>query len=459
MAWPTSVAGNGDLYLAKNRLSSTLAVAIGVGDTTITLADASAFPTVGIVTIGGELIKHTGVSGNDLTGCTRGFDGTSPSAASIGALVKHNVVAQHHNVIKDELIAVEASLDLTASRAVETSASGRVAASSVTSTELGYLSGTTSAVQTQLGNKVAKAGDTMTGTLVMGFAGTAASPSIQLFSPSTGLATHGTYPYVTCNGTVAAQFKNAINYNSESVGSFLVNMGAVSTGTADLLVAFSESNGLRNTNSDLAGNGAVGFSIFGNREFTPRGATLNLEFTQNQSAGGGASINFSGRVNNSGDESRIFAKIRGAKRSSTNAEALGQCRIFAANAGTLTEGIRVDYDGKVAVLPDGSHPHSTLTVGGSVATAFASVSGNTTLTDAHAVVAVDATTGTVTITLPTAVGITGRRYDIKKIDSSANSVVIDGNASETIDGATTVSTTTQWQSFTVVSNGTNWYII
>jgi hypothetical protein len=594
MAWPISVAGDGDLYLAKNRLSSTLSAGIGAGDTTIPLADASAFPAVGIVTIGAERIKYTGVSVNDLTGCTRGFDGTGASAASSGTLVRHNIVAQHHNAVKDEVIAIETSLDLTASRAVVTSASGRVAASATTAAEVGYLSGVTSAIQTQIGDKVAKAGDVMSGnldmdgnSLILGNtsntfvklngaaiqmqsyaggatdlesagelyifntavgglnigltssgdialntpagqavtlaqarlrvqAGTAALPSIthgtdtntgfywsgsdsiiastagsnlltldgnvnvnkgqvlaQTGSVGTpaysfsgvataGLSVHGSgtgYPYLSSGSTVLTTFKATPNYNGDTVGSLLVNMGAPSFGSADLICAFSEAVGLRNTNTDHAGNGAVGFTIFGNREFTARGATLNLESTQNQGAGGGASINLSGRVNNSGDESRIFAKVRGAKRSSTNAEAIGQCRIYAANAGTLTEGVRVDYDGKVGVFPQGSHPHSVLTVGGSFAVAFTSISTNTTLNDSHCVVSVDATSGNVTVTLPAASGIAGRQYFIKKVDSSANTVVIDGNASETIDGATTVTISTQWQSYTIVSNGTNWLII
>ena len=48
------------------------------------------------------------------------------------------------------------SSDLTASKALQSDASGKVSASSVTSTELGYVSGVTSAIQTQLGNKAAK---------------------------------------------------------------------------------------------------------------------------------------------------------------------------------------------------------------------------------------------------------------------------------------------------------------
>lgn len=49
-----------------------------------------------------------------------------------------------------------ASVDLTASRAVVSNASGKVAVSSVTSTELGYVSGVTSAIQTQIDTKTNK---------------------------------------------------------------------------------------------------------------------------------------------------------------------------------------------------------------------------------------------------------------------------------------------------------------
>ena len=58
--------------------------------------------------------------------------------------------------------------DLTASRAVVSDVSGKVAASTVTSAELGYVSGVTSSIQTQIDAQVAVAGDTMTGALLMG---------------------------------------------------------------------------------------------------------------------------------------------------------------------------------------------------------------------------------------------------------------------------------------------------
>lgn len=48
----------------------------------------------------------------------------------------------------------QAPITLTASKALVSNSSGKVAASSVTSTELGYLSGVTSGIQTQLGGKL-----------------------------------------------------------------------------------------------------------------------------------------------------------------------------------------------------------------------------------------------------------------------------------------------------------------
>lgn len=55
---------------------------------------------------------------------------------------------------------------ITAARALISDANGIPTHSAVTSTELGYLSGVTSAVQTQINSKVAKAGDTMSGNLI-----------------------------------------------------------------------------------------------------------------------------------------------------------------------------------------------------------------------------------------------------------------------------------------------------
>ena len=66
-------------------------------------------------------------------------------------------------------------------------------------------------------------------------------------------------------------------------------------------------------------------------------------------------------------------------------------------------------------------------------------------------------TGTITITLPTAVGQSGRIHTIK--NSGTGIVTIATTSSQTIDGATTQSLTTQWSKINVQSTGANWIII
>lgn len=74
------------------------------------------------------------------------------------------------------------------------------------------------------------------------------------------------------------------------------------------------------------------------------------------------------------------------------------------------------------------------------------------------VILADSNSAAFTLTLPTAVGITGKTYTIKKTDSSANKVTIDGNGSEEIDGQTTIELLAENDFIRVVSDGTGWKI-
>jgi len=49
-------------------------------------------------------------------------------------------------------------------------------------------------------------------------------------------------------------------------------------------------------------------------------------------------------------------------------------------------------------------------------------------------------------------------FVVKKIDASANTVTLDANSTEVIDGALTVVIGTQYQSYNIVSNNSAWYI-
>ena len=70
-------------------LTTTLNGAINDSTTTIVLTDASQFSSSGtnFVIIGSEEISYTGISGNTLTGVTRGVDGTTAASHSDGATV------------------------------------------------------------------------------------------------------------------------------------------------------------------------------------------------------------------------------------------------------------------------------------------------------------------------------------------------------------------------------------
>lgn len=90
---------------------------------------------------------------------------------------------------------------------------------------------------------------------------------------------------------------------------------------------------------------------------------------------------------------------------------------------------------------------------------FESITSNITLNSSHYVVLCNATSGNITVTLPASVNNARRVYHIKKTDSSSNTVIIDGNASETIDDGTTATLTTQYESIKIVCDGSNWQIL
>ena len=80
-----------------------------------------------------------------------------------------------------------------------------------------------------------------------------------------------------------------------------------------------------------------------------------------------------------------------------------------------------------------------------------------TLTDSDYAINADPTGGSQTINLPTAVGRQGHRFEIKKKVTVANTVTIDPNGAETIDGAATRVVYSK-ENVVVESDGANWFI-
>ena len=69
---------------------------------------------------------------------------------------------------------------------------------------------------------------------------------------------------------------------------------------------------------------------------------------------------------------------------------------------------------------------------------------------------IECTANTFTVTLPTAVGISGRKYNI--CNTGTGVITLAGDGSETIFGSNTQSIN-QWENIPVQSNGTNWLVL
>ena len=138
-----------------------------------------------------------------------------------------------------------------------------------------------------------------------------------------------------------------------------------------------------------------------------------------------------------------------------------------ANGGSIilqTGGANQSYNERMRITETGnigigtSAPNSVLAVTGAISLPIVTKTADYTATANDSTILVDASGGAVTISLPTAVGIAGRIYTIKKV-SISNSVIIDPNGSETIDGSPTKSINSPYDAFTCQSDGANWVII
>lgn len=218
-AFPTSLDTVVELVEITNNASSTLSGNVLIGDTTIGVTDIGEFPTTGFGTMVDdlttptkvEIISWTGKSGSNLTGCTRGTQGTSAAAFSSGNYIEVRPTAGHHEALRGAVIAIETKLGtgstiavnklaaLTASKAVVTDASGFLTSATTTAAEVGYLSGVTT--------------PTGSGALVLATSPTLATPTIAKLANLTsngfvktsggdGTLSVDTSTYLTANQTI-----------------------------------------------------------------------------------------------------------------------------------------------------------------------------------------------------------------------------------------------------------------
>jgi hypothetical protein len=192
--WSVSFNGSANVTSALT-LSNT-------GVTATTYGTSTAVPTIAVDSKG----RITSASNTNITfpvTTVNGFAGTVVLTTSdVAEGTNQYFTTGRVSAYLTGAISTVLTTDLTASRAVASNASGKLVSSGTTDTELGYLSGVTSAVQTQLNSKLNLSGGTLTG----GLSGTTGTFSGILTTPQVKAATSAGLSINANSGTQVADF-------------------------------------------------------------------------------------------------------------------------------------------------------------------------------------------------------------------------------------------------------------
>lgn len=91
---------------------------------------------------------------------------------------------------------------------------------------------------------------------------------------------------------------------------------------------------------------------------------------------------------------------------------------------------------------------------------FRTLTGSSTLSaSTDNTVLCNASGGAFNVSLPAASGCAGKRFKIKKVDTTVNGISILPNGAELIDGATVFTITNAFDTIEVLCNGNGWYIV
>ncbi|MGZ3773341.1 MAG: hypothetical protein ACXVCY_18460, partial [Pseudobdellovibrionaceae bacterium] len=206
--------------------------------------------------------------------------------------------------------------------------------------------------------------------------------------------------------------------------------------------------------SNITGSSAVTIASGG----TAQNLTLNSSTTGSVNVGSGNGTQLS--VLDGGASTVNYVTVKGAAASGS--PVIGTAGSDANINLTLTPkgtGNTIISSGNVGIGT--TSPVATLSINGSLATKLNVQTTNYSLTSSDHVVTTGGTalTGAITFTLPSAIGIGGRQYVIKKTDPSSYAVTINTTSSQTVDGAASYVLSSQYNYVTLVSDGSNWVVV
>jgi hypothetical protein len=323
---------------------------------------------------------------------------------------------------------------------------------------------------------------------------------LSLGGVQTGLSTDSVLTIL--NGVVRKLLPSALTTSSSNAWALLGNSGTNSgvnfIGTTDNTSLTFRTNDISHAELDSTGNFGVGSAVSFNaiapeKLLINAGATTSFNAVvargslnnylqlniNNQNSGANASSDVVSTADN-GNETTNYVDL-GINSSGNTSGSMGNADdaylyttgnnfvIGTANAGMslifLTGGTSEATNQRMVITGAGNvginatAPNSTLQVTGSLAMSVTTKTANATVAAIDFTILCNNTIGPINITLPTAVGIGGRMYIIKKTSAAGDNVTIVCNGAQTIDGNATYTLINQYSSVMVQSDGVNWGII
>lgn len=386
--------------------------------------------------------------------------GTNPATSGVirfantdDALVFRNAANNGNLILKTDSsnnltyngVIIAGSAAYTANRAIISSGAGVLTAATTTATEIGYVNGVTSAIQTQLNARLALAGGTMVGVLVHA-AGTVGAPSGTWGDSGTGVYKLATNELgVAANGILSFRF--AENFAGLPTFCYL-NI----TGAAPLNNVIATGN----VADTLTLSGDVAPNVGGQIKLYARSASFanGIEFRSSTLLAG--SVDASGKW--------IFGETAGTQIHAVN----GGMSFTLAFTCTQISTPSNPASGKNKLYFKNDENLYSLTSAGietRINTSYATLAVSTLKTGAYSVLSSDdyvrgdSSGGTFDFTLPTAVGIAGKVLQLEKTDSSFTPIGVLTTGGQTIEGAASKKLATQGEVLTVMSDGANWKIL